>query len=126
MQRNALGWYRKHFYIPAEDSNKIISVEFDGVFRDCILWINEHYIGRHTSDYTGFRYDISDYIRYGSDNVLTLRVDISQVEGWFYEGGGIYRHVWLTKTGKLYIIDESLFIPKIFYFLFFLIKVFLY
>ena len=48
-------------------------------------------------------YDITDYINFGKDNVVVVRADATQYEGWFYEGAGIYRHVWLNKYNNLHI-----------------------
>ena len=99
----SIGWYRKSFEIARSDSGKRIVVKFDGVFRDCMVWLNGFYLGRHFSGYTGFDFDVTDYVRYGSTNVLAVRVDATQSEGWFYEGAGIYRHVWLLKYAPLHI-----------------------
>jgi len=99
----SIGWYRKTFAIPASDLGRRISVEFDGVFRDSIVWVNGFYLGRHACGYTGFRYDLTDYLNYGGDNVIAVRVDATMEEGWFYEGAGIYRHVWLVKTAPLHV-----------------------
>ena len=99
----SIGWYRKIFAIPASDLGRRISVEFDGVFRDSIVWVNGFYLGRHACGYTGFSYDLTDYLNYGGDNVITVRVDATMEEGWFYEGAGIYRHVWLTKAAPLHV-----------------------
>jgi beta-galactosidase len=98
-----VGWYRRKFTIPASDLGRRISVEFDGVFRDSVAWVNGFYLGRHASGYTGFQYDLTDYLNYGGENVISVRVDASMEEGWFYEGAGIYRHVWLTKTAPLHV-----------------------
>ena len=99
----SLGWYRKTFTIPASDLGRRISVEFDGVYRDSVVFVNGFYLGRQPSGYTGFRYDLTDYLNYGGANVIAVRVDATMEEGWFYEGAGIYRHVWLTKTAPLHV-----------------------
>ena len=99
----SIGWYRRVFPIPAGDAGRRISVVFDGVYRDAQVWLNGCLLGRHENGYTGFRFDLTDYLHYGADNVLVVRVDATQSEGWFYEGGGIYRHVWLVKTAPLHI-----------------------
>ena len=72
---HSIGWYRRAFLIPAEDLGRRISVEFDGVFRDSITWLNGHYLGRHMSGYIGHAYDLSDCLNYGGNNVLVCRVD---------------------------------------------------
>ena len=99
----SVGWYRKTFTVPAGDLGRRISIEFDGVFRDSVVWVNGFYLGRQPSGYTGFRYDLTDYLNYGGENVISVRADATLEEGWFYEGAGIYRHVWLTKTSPLHV-----------------------
>ncbi len=99
----SVGWYRRTFDLPAADAERRISLEFDGVFRDAMVALNGHYLGRNASGYAPFRYDISDVANFGGKNVLVLRVDASEYEGWFYEGAGIYRHVWLVKTNPVHI-----------------------
>ncbi len=100
---NSVGWYRKSFFIPESDLGKRISIEFDGVFRNSIVWVNGFYLGTEHSGYISFRYDITDYLNYGGINVIAVRVDATMEEGWFYEGAGIYRHVWLSKTSPLHV-----------------------
>lgn len=97
-----IGWYRRSFIIPKSDEGKKIAVKFDGVFRDCIVWFNGHFIGRNFSGYSEFNYDVTDYLNYDDKNVLVVRVDASQAEGWFYEGAGIYRHTWLLKYSPVH------------------------
>lgn len=99
----SIGWYRKTFTIPATDLGRRISVEFDGVHRDSVMWVNGFYLGRQPSGSTSFRYDLTDYLNYGGKNVIAVRADVTLEEGWYYEGAGIYRHVWLTKTAPLHV-----------------------
>ena len=106
----SVGWYRKTFHVPESDLGRRIGVEFDGVFRDSVVWINGFYLGRQPSGYTGFRYDLTDYLNYGGENVIAVRVDATMEEGWFYEGAGIYRHVWLTKTAPLHVAPWGTFV----------------
>lgn len=104
----SIGWYRKHFDVPASDLGRKIYVQFDGIFRDSQVWINGYYLGRRTSGYTASRYDLTDYLKYGGENVVAVRVDATMEEGWFYEGAGIYRHVWLDKQAPLHIAPEGI------------------
>ncbi len=106
---SSIGWYRRAFSIPAADRGRRIVVQFDGVYRDAMIWCNGHYLGRHAGGYTPFSFDLTDYLRYGQRNTLTVRVDASQYEGWFYEGAGIYRHVWLHKYAPLHLAEYGLF-----------------
>jgi beta-galactosidase len=110
----SIGWYRKKFSLPVADSAKRYAIEFDGVFRNAEVWLNGIYLGRNQSGYVGVRYDITDYINFGRNNILVVRVDASQYEGWFYEGAGIYRHVWLHTYNNVHIDDTKFFTwPKV-------------
>jgi beta-galactosidase len=99
----SIGWYRRVFEIPQSDLGKRLSIEFDGVFRDCMVALNGIFLGRNMSGYAPFSYDVTDFLEYGPKNVLVVRVDATQGEGWFYEGAGIYRHVWLAKTHPVHV-----------------------
>jgi beta-galactosidase len=107
---NSIGWYRKRFTVGAADSGQRFVIRFDGVYRDSKVWINGQYCCSNASGYSGFSCDVTDYIRYGRDNVLVVRVDASQYEGWYYEGAGIYRHVWLNQYNNLHIAEDGLFV----------------
>jgi beta-galactosidase len=85
-------------------------LEFDGVYRDCLVFVNGYCLGRHESGYDSFRYDITDVAVCGVENIVAVRVDASKFEGWFYEGAGIYRHVWLQKTSALAVAPDGIFV----------------
>ena len=92
----SVGWYRKTFTVPAEDEGKHVTLRFDGIFRSADIWVNGFWLGGEKSGYATATYNIAEYLNYGEDNIVTVRVDATFEEGWFYEGAGIYRHVWLT------------------------------
>jgi beta-galactosidase len=95
-------WYRKAFRLDPEDLGKEVFLEFDGVATHCIVWVNGHLLHRNFNGYTSFKVDISDVMNVGNlPNVVSVYVDNSEYEGWWYEGGGIYRHVWLYKTSRV-------------------------
>ena len=98
-----IAWYRKSFEIPSSDEGRRIYWVFDGIYRDSRVFLNDYHIGDHLSGYTGFCFDVTDFIRYGESNLLAVRVDAREPEGWFYEGGGIYRHTWLIKTEPVHV-----------------------
>ena len=106
----SIGWYRKHFMVAKEDSGQRFQIQFDGIFRDANIWINGFYLGNNKSGYIGESYDITDYVNFGKDNVVVVRADASQYEGWFYEGAGIYRHVWMNQYNNLHIAHDGLFV----------------
>ena len=108
--KNSIGWYRRTFELPAADSGKRIWLTFDGVFRDATVWVNGWLVTRHEGGYYQFREDVTDIVRFGGKNVVTVKVDASKFEGWFYEGAGIYRHVWLDKTAPVAIAPDGVFV----------------
>jgi beta-galactosidase len=109
---NSIGWYRKKFIIPESDFGKKLYLHFEGVHRDAKVWVNGFYCGENHSGYYGFEYDISSYLNYGGENVVVVRANASMEEGWYYEGAGIYRHVWLIKTYPLHIADNGTFVTS--------------
>ncbi len=88
-----IGWYRKQFKFDPEWAGKRVFVEFEGIFRDAIVWVNGVYLDRHNSGYTSFAIELTDHLVSGEDNSIAVRVDSDQAEGWWYEGAGIYRNV---------------------------------
>lgn len=100
---NSIGWYRKSFEVNAADSGKQFTLQFDGIFRDSKVWVNGIYLGGDFSGYLGQNYRITDFLHFDKPNEIVVRVDATQFEGWFYEGAGINRHVWLEETNNLAI-----------------------
>jgi beta-galactosidase len=107
---NSIGWYRRTFELPAEDSGKRIWLDFDGVFQHATVWVNGWLVTQHDGGYYPFHCDITDIVRFGGKNVITVEADASRFEGWFYEGAGIYRHVWLEKTSPVAIAPDGIFV----------------
>ena len=105
----SIGWYRKHFTVARADSGQRFQIQFDGIFRDANIWINGFYLGNNKSGYVGVNYDVTDFINYDRENVIVVRADATQYEGWFYEGAGIYRHVWLNKYQNTHIATDGVF-----------------
>jgi beta-galactosidase len=108
--QTSVAWYRRTFELPRADAGKRLWLEFDGVFRDTEVFVNGWFVGHHEGGYDSFRYDITDVAKVGGRNTVAVRVDASQFEGWFYEGAGIYRHVWLVKTAPLAIAPDGIFV----------------
>ncbi|WP_315760267.1 beta-galactosidase GalA [Sphingomonas sp. Y38-1Y] len=103
---NSVGWYRTPISITAADRDRRVSLEFDGVFRDCIVFVNGYIVARNESGYAPFSISIGDFLDYdGGSNVVAVRVDASLGEGWFYEGAGIYRHVDLVRTDAVHVLQ---------------------
>ena len=95
--RNA--WYRKEFYLDEEDQSKRLTLMFDGVATWATVYLNGVILKHNFCGYNSFEVDITDVAKFGKQkNVLAVYVETKHHEGWWYEGAGIYRHVWLCKT----------------------------
>ncbi|MEG3087204.1 beta-galactosidase GalA [Sphingomonas sp. PB4P5] len=99
----SVGWYRRSLPIAAQDAGKRLSLEFDGVSRNCLVILNGFVVGSNESAYAPFRIDITDFARPGEENILVVRCDVSLGEAWSYEGAGLYRQVRLVKTAPAHI-----------------------
>jgi beta-galactosidase len=106
----SVGWYRRVFELSASDASKRITIEFDGSYRETMVVFNGFYIGRHSGGYDPFSFDVTDFANPGGRNVLLVRVDATMSDGWFYEGAGIYRHVWLVKTHPVHVKQWGTFV----------------
>ncbi len=106
----SVGWYRRIFELPQSDAGKRITIEFDGSYRETMVVFNGFYIGRHSGGYDPFSFDVTDLANAGGQNVLLVRVDATMSDGWFYEGAGIYRHVWLVKTHPVHVKQWGTFV----------------
>lgn len=107
-----VGWYRKHFAVPADLRGRKISIQFDGVYQHSDVWINGHHLGFHPYGYTSFAYDLTPYLDYGATpNVIAVRVDNSeQPNSRWYSGSGIDRNVWVTVTDPLHIAHWGIYV----------------
>ena len=106
----SVGWYRKTINIPACDLGKHIALQFDGIFRNARVWFNGFYMGTEPSGYATQVYDVTEYVNYGGDNLICVRVDATLEEGWFYEGAGIYRDAWLMKSAAVGVAPFGTFV----------------
>jgi len=104
------GWYRKTISIPAAGQGRRLWLEFDGVYRDSQMWLNGHFLGRHASGYASFCRDISAFAEPGTNNLLVVRVDPTQFEGWWYDGGGIYRHTRLVSAAPVHVSPSGVYV----------------
>ncbi|MBO5224408.1 MAG: DUF4982 domain-containing protein [Clostridia bacterium] len=102
---NALGflpydnaWYVKRFDLSEEDKNKRITLLFEGVATHATVYLNGCLLKHNFCGYNSFEVDITDVVKYNERNHLAVYVNTQNHEGWWYEGGGIYRHVKMIKT----------------------------
>ena len=100
-----IGWYRKKLSIPSTDAGKSIFLDVDGAMSYATVWLNGHLVGGWPYGYSSWRVDLTPYVLVGDDNQLAIRLDNPPDSSRWYPGGGIYRHVWLTKTAPVHVGD---------------------
>ena len=93
-----IGWYRKTFVAPENETDRVWRLEFDGVYMNSEVFVNGVSLGVRPYGYISFGYDISQYLHWGEENVIAVRVDnAEQPNSRWYSGCGIYRNVWMVK-----------------------------
>ncbi len=107
-----IGWYRKTFTLPEAEEDKLIFIDFDGIYENSEVWINGHYLGKRPYGYIFFRYELTPHLNYGKkENVIAVKVDNShQPNSRWYSGSGIYRNVHLVHTNKIFVDHWGTFI----------------
>ncbi|KAL2788238.1 glycoside hydrolase superfamily [Aspergillus keveii] len=105
-----VAYYRKLFTTSAPHPGQHVQLTFDGIAGESSVWLNGFWIGQQTTSYTPLTLDITELLRSDVPNVLLVRSDSSEAEGWWLEGGGIYRHVWMETFGDVHIPQNGVLI----------------
>ncbi|MFS2020361.1 sugar-binding domain-containing protein, partial [Massilia sp. CT11-108] len=105
-----VGWYRKHFTLPAGDAGRRVYLDIDGAMSHAKVWVNGQYVGGWPYGYASWRVDLTPYAKPGNDNVVAIRLDNPEKSSRWYPGGGIYRHVWLVKTTPVHVAQYGTFV----------------
>ncbi len=92
-----VAWYRRTFRLEEAVRGQAVELRLDGIASHATVWVNGMLLARSWSGYNGLVIDITPVARYGNAlNSIAIRVDAEAMDGWWYEGGGIYRHTWLV------------------------------
>jgi beta-galactosidase len=101
---SGVAWYRKTFAVPPQAAGRRVFIEFDGVMANSEVYINNALLGTHPYGYTGFRYELTDYLDPAGPNLLAVRTDTSrQPSSRWYAGAGIYRHTRLVIEDPIHL-----------------------
>lgn len=107
-------WYRFKFSLPESERGKQILLEFEGMSCDAKIYVNGMLLKRNFSGYNSFCVDMSDMANFGIvPNVIAIYIDASLWEGWWYEGAGIYRNVWLSIKHPVHIDYQGVFLKPV-------------
>jgi beta-galactosidase len=104
-----IGWYRRYIVLPESDRGRHVELEFGAIATHATVWVNGNLVNHNWSGYNEVRIDITPYLHYGDRhaNVVAVRVDADAMEGWWYEGAGMYRHTWLVKTDAVHVVPDG-------------------
>lgn len=105
-----VAYYRKVFKSPTLDLRQHATVTFDGIAGYSDIWFNGIHMGQQSTCYSPLTIDITELLRADEEglNVLLVRTDSTEAEGWWYEGGGIYRHVWMDTYHDIHVSQDGL------------------
>ncbi|ABD83137.1 beta-galactosidase GalA [Saccharophagus degradans] len=104
-----ISWYRRYLRVEESDRGRYFELQFDAIATHATVWVNGNVVKRNYSGYNASYIDITPYIRYGDAmNTIAVKVDATQMEGWWYEGAGMYRHTWLVKANPVHIVTDGL------------------
>ena len=98
-----VAWYRKAFDIPESDRGRKIYLDVDGAMSYATVWLNGKCVGGWPYGYASWRVDLTPYVDFGGDNIVSIRLDNPPESSRWYPGGGIYRNVWLVKTAPVHV-----------------------
>lgn len=105
-----IGWYQKTFNTSSNWKNKLVNIEFDGVYMNSEVWVNGQYVAKRPYGYISFRYEISKYLKEGK-NTITVRVDNSkEPSARWYHPCGIYAPIHLVVANKDFIKPHGIYI----------------
>jgi len=104
-----VGWYRRHYTVPADLSGKMLFLQFAGANQVTDVWVNGTHLGQHKGGYSRFRFNATSTLHVGGDNVIAVKVtnandpDIAPLDADYTFDGGIYRNVSLWAVDKLQV-----------------------
>ncbi len=109
-RQRGIGWYRRTLILSESDKGRHVELEFDAIATHATVWVNGNLVNRNWSGYNEIRIDVTPYLTYGTKNpnTIAIRVDADAMEGWWYEGAGMYRHTWLIKTNAVHVVPDGM------------------
>lgn len=105
-----VAWYRKKLDISAAERGRSWFLEIDGAMSYAMVWLNGNLVGGWPYGYASWQLDLTPYLVPGGDNQLAIRLDNPPHSSRWYPGGGLYRHVWLTKTNPVHVAHWGTFV----------------
>lgn len=98
--------YKKAFQMEEKDMDKIVTIEFEGVYQNAFIYVNNSFAGKHPYGYGNFYIDVTKYLKSG-ENIIKVIVKNGVPSGRWYTGGGIYRDVNIMKSNRLHVLPDG-------------------
>ncbi|WP_242096291.1 beta-galactosidase GalA [Sphingomonas sp. CROZ-RG-20F-R02-07] len=103
-----IGWYRRTLRLDPADRGRKLEIQFGAIATHATIWVNGSVVAHNWSGYNGIYVDLTPFARFGDEpNVIAVRVDANAMEGWWYEGAGLYRHAWLARRPAVSIATDG-------------------
>ncbi len=99
--------YRKSFEPPLDEEGGVFFLEFDGVYRDARVSVNDVLVAHRPGGYSDFSVQIDHLLRFGGANEVKVEARAHDDSRW-YSGGGIYRSVWLLQGERPHLVPGGL------------------
>ncbi len=100
---HGIGWYRKHFTVDENMKGKQVSVEFDGAMSNSEVYVNGKLAGNRPYGYIGFEIDITSFVKFGSKNIIAVKLAPEDLAQRWYSGAGIYRNTRIKYNNPIHI-----------------------
>ncbi|AHF93566.1 glycoside hydrolase family 2 [Opitutaceae bacterium TAV5] len=101
-------WYRKTLRLEPGDEDRLVSLEIEGAMANATVWVNGQRAGGWAYGYTSFHVELTPHLDHdGPDNLIAIHLDNPPDSSRWYPGGGLYRNVWLHKTGRIHVAPDS-------------------
>lgn len=95
--------YYKKFFVPKEYEGGHVLLQFEGIYRNASVFVNQSKAGGSAYGYTDFTVEAGDYLKYGEENEVLVTVKCGTRSSRWYSGAGIYRDVWLIHGGSIHV-----------------------
>ncbi|KAJ0416481.1 glycoside hydrolase superfamily [Aspergillus carlsbadensis] len=105
-----VGYYRKVFDFRAVRDKEHVALTIDGIAGFSDVWLNGMWLGCHSTSYLPLVIEVTELLRTETPNVLLVRSDIREAEAWWYEAGGIFRHVWIETYSELHVARDGVYV----------------
>ena len=99
--------YRRTLDVSPDDVDTCILLEFEGVYRDARVFVNDALAAHRPYGYSDFVVPIDPLLRFGESNEIRVEARVHEDSRW-YPGAGIHRNVWLLRAGRIHVEPRGL------------------